>query len=1230
MQQSPAKIFLQMKQGNQCASLASVKLSKHKVGFLHSNQHGATFSISSVLNKQPTESIEAPQKSTRISSVDNTVKKTENWNATYLKEDTDNGNEGDNEMSQDVGLNSVSTGNQTNCERSAIQDFTDVRASSLQKIVHLDNEKMQTRSKRSEKENNDIQECKNLCNILLISPRINIPRRQEVAESKPEDVDDLKTKTEKRIILTQWIIQQIKGSNEICVEGKRGTDGVYWHSNVIAERIKQTEVKSITGSIYVLKGPLDYVAMKNQGFSNSILKHFFLGFPLDWKEYIEEFFKRREKGCHSNTRGTKDARIQKLPSVKSRNLQDDAVLSHDIAKTQLTAKKKQTKESKIDNEITISTETSIQRCTLTSRSGRSIKAPLDYWRGQRLVIDNTLNVTLDEGGTDYLNTSAQNNVERTNVRDGNYLRTSSQQRKRKSSTEDLNKKRKRYPVLKMERGSKQRKKGSEKSNNQPVKRITRNQARKQLSRQAASSTGGSSLNTATGKPTDRKYGDLNPTVVMTPICDPRALSNKTVKLNELYNDNMKRKKGKTLAKVKMVNPAETEDTSDSNIFENKSNQRRRKAKHPSELRSIRIKLSGLSDNAESKRNKERNMYVAEVSNSSEIEESDDTDNLEDKSNWKSMKVKQHDCYKLRNRTIKSSGLVGNAESKTNKERHMSVAEMSSLSEINTTNDNFEDQSDGPTELKHSSPSIKKLDESRQSEDESLETSESVKIKIKRKTRSANYKRCVSKQNQIAGNKHIISPTCNSECTNSTEPQSETRLVQLSHVSPMITKDCILSETLTSSSCIPINKEIRKNNTEELSSDSLCSPGRQKVTRVQKFQTPFHPKTNRQKKGLHNGYANVTTTTRSKYSSKLNAKVQKSLSHPIKEPELSHHNVGSSALKGNQHSSERETKNQFNRFLSSDVSETEINKTDVIVKEKIKPPNKKTVARKLLATDLHSESNSRSRQKKQAKRIVALHSLDSETELWTKKELRCLDKAVSALPKNKHGFWEEVAASVGTHSAEACQQKYLSDHQLKLSKRPTVKQKKNSTSNKNKQEEPVKIIARVGTLKRKHQVRSFLEHLPKEDHEDLFSDTVFQHKQIKLPSFPSSQEDDDDDFMLQTNPTTPTSIFFPLAKTPQWNHISPRMLGPTNSDNNDKYVFQLQKKCKMKNWSKVSKRSKPELCMSPTRSKSPHLIEDKRTTPGAQTSNIGKIFQNREDAQSDDDTEDEDYYFSVTE
>lgn len=51
--------------------------------------------------------------------------------------------------------------------------------------------------------------------------------------------------------------------------------------------------------------------------------------------------------------------------------------------------------------------------------------------------------------------------------------------------------------------------------------------------------------------------------------------------------------------------------------------------------------------------------------------------------------------------------------------------------------------------------------------------------------------------------------------------------------------------------------------------------------------------------------------------------------------------------------------------------------------------------------------------------------------------------------------------------------------------------------------------------------------------------------MQLPSFSGSREDSDDFFKLQTNPTTPSSIIFPDTKTPQWNHISPRMLEPTD-------------------------------------------------------------------------------------
>uniref|UniRef100_UPI00398E9104 mis18-binding protein 1 isoform X2 n=1 Tax=Pristiophorus japonicus TaxID=55135 RepID=UPI00398E9104 len=1110
MKQSPAKIFLQMKQkielDNQRTPFASV-------GLLHGDQHGASVSTSRVSTKlnsyQPTENIEPLQKTMRISNVDSTVKKFENWNTFSLKVDTD-GNDGDDERSQVTALNtadSVSTSIYTNCTGNEMQNIIDLSATSLQRLIHPDKGIMQTRYKHSEKTNNGIEECKELCAILLRSPTISIPRKQEakVVKSKPNDVYSPKNKLERKITLSKWIIQQIKRSNEICVEGQRDADGIYWHSNVIAERIQKTEVKSITGSIYVLEGPMDYVAMKNQGFSSAFLKHFSCGFPLDWKEYIEEFLKsRREMPNTPNIRETKDARIQKLPSVKSRKPQNDSVSPGDVDagyKLNMSTKEKHTKESKIENEIKTSMKTSVQRGTLTSRSGRCIKAPMEYWRGQRLVIDNTLNVTVIDGGIDYLNYSIQNTT-RMNARNGSSS-TSDQQRKQKASTEGLNGKQNRNPVLKMERDAKGGKKASEKSKDQPVKCITRNQPRKRLPGQDTSSTDESTSNTKIKKSIKKKYSDLNPVVVVTP------------------------------------------------------------------LRYKTLKLSGLLYNVHKNRNKGRNLAPIKTSDSSEVEDASASDIFYDEFNSRPMKAKRRDPYKLRNRTIKSKESLDNVQNHRNKGRKMCTAEMSNSSEMEGTIDNDSSESNSKSrhnEVNHSSKSIKKTISLSQSEDESLKTSENVKLNIKRKMRTTNFKRCVNKQNQAPVNKQIISTADDINYTGVTKSQSEESSVQTPST---INRDCILSERLPSANSIPTNTEIRENNTDELTLSNLCRSGRQTTTSVQKPQPSFHHQNDKLKEELWTGYTEMTKTSGLKCSSKINAKVQTSLAHPIDKAELSHCNVGSSASKCHQRSSRRKPKNQFNRFLSSvaDDSETETNEIEDIVKEKPRCSNKRTV------TDFNPESYSRSHQKKQPRQCTSLHSPDdTEAELWNKKELHCLHRTVAALPKHKHGFWEDVAESVGTRSAEECQQKYISEHQPKLSKRPAVKPKKKKCSNnKNKQEEPGKIIARTGTLKRKQQVRSFLEHLPKDDHEDLFNDAVVQHKRIKLPSFPSSQEDDDD-FMLQTNPPTPSSVIFPLAKTPQWNHISPRMLGPTDSANNDKYVFQLQKKCKMKSWSKVKKKT----------------------------------------------------------
>lgn len=45
----------------------------------------------------------------------------------------------------------------------------------------------------------------------------------------------------------------------------RDMDNVFWHSNVIVERIAHNQVKTLTGNTYMLEGPIDAVDMKKGG-----------------------------------------------------------------------------------------------------------------------------------------------------------------------------------------------------------------------------------------------------------------------------------------------------------------------------------------------------------------------------------------------------------------------------------------------------------------------------------------------------------------------------------------------------------------------------------------------------------------------------------------------------------------------------------------------------------------------------------------------------------------------------------------------------------------------------------------------------------------------------------------------------------------------------------------------------------------------------------------------------
>ncbi|NXY45278.1 M18BP protein, partial [Ceuthmochares aereus] len=132
----------------------------------------------------------------------------------------------------------------------------------------------------------------------------------------------------------------------------------------------------------------------------------------------------------------------------------------------------------------------------------------------------------------------------------------------------------------------------------------------------------------------------------------------------------------------------------------------------------------------------------------------------------------------------------------------------------------------------------------------------------------------------------------------------------------------------------------------------------------------------------------------------------------------------------------------------------------------------------------------------------------------KLRLYSLGRAVASFPKHKNGFWVEVAMEVGSRSAEECHQKYVEEQQGRGSRTHT----KTTASGKPGQKGTsasllailtipilipadkkvmVPITAKVGTFKRKQQMREFLDHLPKDNHDDIFTATPFQNRRVKV-------------------------------------------------------------------------------------------------------------------------------------
>ncbi|XP_072283880.1 mis18-binding protein 1 isoform X2 [Pyxicephalus adspersus] len=1096
----------------------------------------------------------------------------------------------------------------------------------------------------------------------LASTKIHIPRKEKTPEAPLKKVNPPKlnnlSKQEEKIVLTEWIVKGIE-KRGVCVEGKRvDFEDMYWHSNIIVHRFEPYKLKTMSGRVYELKGDPDEACMLEAGCPSWLVKKFEMGFPENWKSYVNSFLelansfsavmpnqpedpphkenvtKNAEKTTSDSTNSNTDSN---QPSTSNRVTMNNKykVSRRDLKNLEMGNPKNKKRRNTTPKDRSPPGNTST--LSVTSRSGRLIKPVLKYWCGERISVDFRLNTNVIRADRDALTDSLEKFKNKQGFKKASY-------------SEKYNEKRR-----------------SPKTSSSKAKMLHR-EAQKVKKTRSKSQTPSVEQNDQ-----ERPLKTLN--VILTPLNTKQRMKMKClehqVQCNSLSDSN-------TASSVSSM------DTEEQRISNDKVASNLPQGTEESEV----ITLTD-SDDDEQKFSDDVFIFspkekVLKSNQASKIKPKSSKANVKESipSSGRQTQKRASQRSEYKKNLSKNHG----KQLKKKAKAHNQFSGRKSLSNSSLSLEDITEVSEEESRTRSRSPPQKMVNpantgtsgtqtsESEQPLTDSEETQDledvvplrkstrqqAIRNKMENTSRGSNQKKV--KPPKLSQNKKKSPPHSSKLPSYSTVSEESEEEAMIPRKPPGNQKksslykptrerkrvrDFLNSEAEEVSSPVKSGKEKKRN---------LNSKNKNKKQHASRFIKPLSdfdeeessqdneasdkrsPSEESQGHYLDSEEDSEVEIVPIKPKNKLmvytpapkkrqHTSSKKSQRETVEQEDTEKHITKINDARRPSSTSALQKKTNLNEETSEseeDLANEDDDNVDIEPERKTKNKSSSKATKPSQLRDIRNvRGSSASKLSSQSKPLPQnpFAALASQKD-WTEKEVKRLYSAISSLPKHKSGFWLDVAMAVGSRSAEECQEKYLEKQQTKASKAQPKKKNplsKDNKDSKSKEKEEVKITAKVGTLKRKQQMREFLDHMQKDDHDDLFSSTPFQNKKVRLPTLRANNEDDVFQLTEQA-PTTPSSCIFPLAYTPQCDHISPGMLGSINRSNNDKYVYRLQKSIKQPQFmTHINKKTGNKLQATPT--------SRRMTGKGSRdTSMIGKLFRKDEPSISDEE-ENDDYYFS---